>query len=236
MVRISINSAKRLLKSLNLTKSYDKKGKAVLKKSSGKKDKNNTLKTSETLKHKGKNVFTIGLLAVILFGQTSLYAVYGVVVKATDGDTIALRSGGKKVVCRVAYIDTPEKRKNRKYKRDISRCAYLAREEMVKAGKLATEYAKKQLPRGSKIKFFTVDKDRYGRAICKIYTPKGELYNYKAVADGYAVPYYRYITNRHKRTRFDSTVTRAKREKLGLWKVTPRAMECLLNDRKRDEL
>lgn len=231
MVRMSIDSAKRLLKSLDLSKAYDNNGKMTLNKKNGKKDKNNTGKKRATLKHKGKNVFTIVVIAILLIGQ-SLYAAYGIIAKVTDGDTVALRSGGKKIVCRVAYIDTPEKGKNKKYQRDVSRCAYLAREEMVKAGKLATEYAKKQLPRGNKIKFYTLGKDRYGRAICRIYTPKGELYNYKAVADGYAIPYYRYIKSRKERTRYDGAVMRAHREKLGLWKDVPRAMQCLLNDRK----
>ena len=191
-----------------------------------------------------KTIFRL-LLAVALM-STFLYAdlesdmlangriFYGIVTKVVDGDTVHIKAIGKEYKCRVAYVDTPEKRKNKKYERDVGNCGYLAREEMAKAGRLATEYAKKKLPVGKKVSFEILDKDRYGRVICVIKNPgpRSDYYNYTVVADGYAVPYYRYLKDDDELSRrIEDSLSEAMRSRAGLWRVAPNAMMCLLRSR-----
>jgi len=52
--------------------------------------------------------FLIILLPLLLFSDV------GILTKIVDGDTLYFRTYGKKVKCRIEYIDTPESRDNKK--------------------------------------------------------------------------------------------------------------------------
>ncbi len=150
-----------------------------------------------------------------------LFANYATVTKVIDGDTVYLKAQGEEIKCRVAYIDTPEKSRNDKAKRDISDCNGLTLESMVNAGKQSTRYAQNYFKLGSKHKINVIDKDRYGRSVCEI----GE-YNRQIIEDGFAVPYTQYIPLSKKRE-FKLAAQEAKRNSAGLWKTHQGVMQCI---------
>ena len=176
----------------------------------------------------------ITLVLTALIVSSNLYADYGVVKKVIDGDTIAIRSKNMVIKCRLKDIDTPEKRSNAKLRKDVGDCSYLAREEMKKAGKYATIFAINRLPKGARIKYTTFGHDRYGRALCLIYTPRGKLFNLMAVREGYAVPYYKYIKDRESLRMYDNALHDAMTRRLGSWKMVPHAMRCLYSKRRNE--
>jgi len=150
-----------------------------------------------------------------------LFANYATVTKVIDGDTVYLKAQGEEIKCRVAYIDTPEKSRNKKAKRDVENCNGLTLDRMVAAGKQSTQYAKSYFQTGSKYKINIIDKDRYGRSVCEI----GE-YNRQIIEDGFAVPYVQYIPFNKKRE-FKLAAQEAKRNNAGLWKTHQGVMQCM---------
>lgn len=159
-------------------------------------------------------------LALFILLSSFLFADVGSVYKVIDGDTIHLKSGGEVVKCRIAFIDTPEKSRNARAKRFVAQCKGLTLDTMIKAGKEAKEYAKRHFKKGQRVKFHSLEKDRYGRDVCVM----GD-YNLQIVRDGFAVPYWRYIPADKKRE-FKKASMEAKRG-AGLWKSYPAVMECL---------
>lgn len=149
-----------------------------------------------------------------------LFADIMTVYKVVDGDTIYFKNKGTLVKCRVAYIDTPESKRNAKAKRDARNCLTTL-DYMVAAGKEATLYAKSKMLKGSKHSVRILGYDRYQRAICEI-----DNYNHKAVQDGYAYPYFRYIP-KVKRRKYKIAVKLAKMNKNGLWQKYQTVMKCL---------
>jgi len=158
-----------------------------------------------------------------LFTTTSLiFANYATVTKVIDGDTVYFKAQGEEIKCRVAYIDTPEKSRNKKAKRDVENCNGLTLNTMVAAGKQSTQYAKSYFQTGSKHKINIIDKDRYGRSVCEI----GE-YNRQIIEDGYAIPYMQYIPSSKKRE-FKLAAQEAKRNSAGLWGTHQSVMQCMI--------
>jgi endonuclease YncB( thermonuclease family) len=159
-------------------------------------------------------------LGLILTGSL-LFANYATVSKIVDGDTVYFKAQGEEIKCRVAYIDTPEKSRNKKAKRDANNCNGLTLDTMVDAGKQATSYAKQYFKTGSKHKINIIDKDRYGRSVCEI-----GGYNKQIVHDGYAIPYMQYIPSSKKRE-FAQAAKEAKRNRAGLWRTHQSVMQCM---------
>ena len=157
-----------------------------------------------------------------LFITTSLiFANYATVTKVIDGDTVYLKAQGEEIKCRVAYIDTPEKSRNDKAKRDVENCSGLTLDTMVAAGKQSTQYAKSYFQTGSKHKINIINKDRYGRSVCEI-----GAYNRQIIEDGFAVPYTQYIPFNKKRE-FKLAAQEAKRNNVGLWGTHQSVMQCM---------
>ncbi|WP_187648694.1 thermonuclease family protein [Nitrosophilus labii] len=163
-------------------------------------------------------------LSIITFG----FADIGILEKVVDGDTLKLYSEGKRIVCRIAFIDTPESKLNKKAKRDASKCKGITASSMVEAGKIATGFAKKIFKKGKKYSFKITGQDRYGRFICIVDTPYG-IYNELAVESGYAVPYWRYIKNYSIERKFRILLKDAKQHRRGLWSsaLGIKVMQCL---------
>lgn len=153
-----------------------------------------------------------------------LHAETGTLFEVVDGDTVEFNRGAVK--CRLAYIDTPESRRNRKAKKDVSRCNGVTLDTMVKAGKEATKHASTLLKRGKSYRYEVLGHDRYGRSICVIALPGAATYNDTMISDGFALPYRQYI-DKSERRRFDILAREAKRTGQGLWKTTPAVMQCL---------
>lgn len=161
------------------------------------------------------------LILGFILATNLLFANYATVIKVIDGDTIYFKAQSEDIKCRVAYIDTPEKSKNDKAKRDVASCSGLTLDTMVNAGKQSTKYAQNYFKLGSKHKINVIDKDRYGRSVCEI----GE-YNQQIILDGYAIPYIRYIPSDKKRE-YTQAAKQAKQNNVGLWKTHQGVMQCI---------
>ena len=163
-------------------------------------------------------------ILLLLAMTLGLMAQFGILNKIVDGDTLYFYSSGNKIKCRIAYIDTPESKRNNRAKRFARKCPNITLGTIVKAGKLATEHSKQLVKIGNKYKFDVIDKDRYGRAVCIVYIP--DIYNEKMVLDGYAVPYWYYLPQELKK-KYTILQRKAKMNKAGLWRNYRKVMECL---------
>jgi len=135
----------------------------------------------------------------------------GTLKKVVDRDTLHFNNAK----CRIAYIDTPESKRNKKAKRDTDRCKNFTLDTMVKIGKASADHAKTLVKVGKQYKYDVIGTDRYKRAICIVHTPNG-ISNELMVKDGYAMPYVRYLPDTLKRKYF-LHVKSAKASKHGLW-------------------
>lgn len=129
------------------------------------------------------------------------------VERVVDGDTIRCK-GGLRV--RLLLIDTPE-RSQRPF------------------GPQATAELRRLLPIGTvaRLELDVQHRDRYGRTLAYVYTPKGLMVNEEMVRAGYAVvlvypPNVRYVD------RLRTTSAEARRARRGFWAVS--AFECLPKD------
>lgn len=97
----------------------------------------------------------------ILFTLTTfLQADTGTLTKIVDSDTLHFKTNGKKVKCRIEYIDTPEFRRGKKINKDLKACNYMVKEkDLLSAGKSATRVAKRLLKINSEYEY-TVDHDK----------------------------------------------------------------------------
>ena len=109
-----------------------------------------------------------------------------IVDRVVDGDTIKLVCDNKKVICRLAYIDTPESRINRKTIRDSIDCNVNIY-DMIEEGKKSTLFVKKILKKGKEVNVKFIGIGRYRRAICLI-----DNVNKLIVERGYGAVYERY--------------------------------------------
>jgi len=140
-----------------------------------------------------------------------------------DGDTVVF---SPKITCRLAYIDTPESKRNNKAQRDLqASLPGIEMEDIVWAGRLAKKYTKSIMPKG---RYYHVDitgKDRYGRKICKIYD-QGESINEKIIRNGFAVPFFKYIP-RSLHAHMQKLNKKAREEKKGLWRAYPKVLASM---------
>jgi len=152
-----------------------------------------------------------------------------------DGDTAVFAH----TTCRFAYIDTPESKHNKKLESDIKRSQYnkklhkyilnnnsVSPQEVVRAGRIAKGYVKSIMHKGSFYDFDIISTDRYGRSICVIYDKKGGTINDRIVANGFAVPFWRYIPSNIKPKMID-LVRRAKAKNKGLWRSNRNVMDMM---------
>ncbi len=164
--------------------------------------------------------FLILLIPFLLLVDT------GILTKIVDGDTLYFKTNGKKVKCRIEYIDTPESKNNSKLKRDMKYCRNVSAKDMISAGKSATRAAKRLLKLRNTYSYQTHGKDRYGRSICDVQLDDTMTFNEAMVADGYAVPFRRYMTSDEKRY-YNRVLEEARTQNRGLWKNYSREIECL---------
>ena len=150
----------------------------------------------------------------------------GVLTKIVDGDTLYFKTNGKKVKCRIEYIDTPESKNNSKLKRDIKYCKDVSDKDMISAGKSATRAAKRLLKLGDEYFYQVHGKDRYGRSICVVNINNKNTFNESMITDGYAVPFRKYMSKDAKQY-FNKIAENAKTQNKGLWKNYNKAIECL---------
>lgn len=113
-----------------------------------------------------------------------------VVERVVDGDTIWVRSGGKRVSIRLIGIDTPESKPNAKAIRDSKRHHRPIKEE-IREGIEATKTLQKMVKPGDwvELEFDQQRLDRYQRVLAYVYTTKGEMVNARLIQDGVARPY-----------------------------------------------
>lgn len=150
----------------------------------------------------------------------------GVLTKVVDGDTLYFKTNGKKVKCRIEYIDTPESKNNSKLKRDIKDCRGVSAKDMVSAGRSATRAAKRLLRLGDVYSYKVHGKDRYGRSICVVQLDDRTTFNETMILNGYAVPFRRFMS-RDEREYFDEVLQEAKMKNKGLWENHASQMRCL---------
>lgn len=167
----------------------------------------------------------------ILFVPFLLLADTGILTKIVDGDTLYFKTNGKKIKCRIEYIDTPESKNNSKLKRGIKHCRDISEKDMISAGKSATRAAKRLLKIGDEYYYQTHGKDHYGRSICVVKLNNKITFNEEMVLDGYAVPFRKYMSNEAKQY-FNEITKKAKAQNRGLWKNYSKEIKCLNNIRK----
>ncbi|MHB8880404.1 MAG: thermonuclease family protein [Thermodesulfovibrionales bacterium] len=145
-------------------------------------------------------------LAVVLtslLSSSALAAQAGRVMKVSDGDTVVISpsEGGAFVKCRLYGIDSPEIRHGRKpgqpYGEEASR-------EL------------KQLILGQDVDIDIINRDRYGRSVCRIYKDRTDV-NLEMVNRGYAWAYVQYLKRPHASEYIDAEKG-AREKRLGLWK------------------
>lgn len=103
-------------------------------------------------------------------GPPSFSGGYARVTKVTDGDTIHLRDLGS---VRLIGIDTPE-----------------VYGEAECFGRQASEFAKRLLPLGTRVRYRVgvEERDRYGRLLAYVWLPDGRMLNRVMIDKGYAQP------------------------------------------------
>ncbi len=149
------------------------------------------------------------------------------VTRVVDGDTVYFDGRYK---CRFELVDTPESAMNKKLNKDESICKSIPKYRFIEAGVLSKKYILNLLPVGAKALVYIKDVDQYGREVCKILLNNNENISIKLVEDGYAVPFFRFITTDDKNAWINSTMI-SKKEKHGLWKEYSDVMSCMLKDR-----
>ena len=164
------------------------------------------------------------VLPIILLADT------GTLVKVVDGDTLHFKTNNKIVKCRIQYIDTPESSDNAKNERDIKNCKGVSAKDMASAGESATRAAQRLLTLEKEYSYEVNGKDRYGRSICVVKLESEKTFNEQMILDGYAVPYRQYM-NMSERKYYDTLMSTARRNSIGLWNERNEVIECLNSTR-----
>jgi len=141
------------------------------------------------------------------------------VVRVYDGDTFKCKlENGEEVKVRLIGIDTPESRRNRKAYRDAEKSGKSV-EDIVRLGKMASEFTKKLIPPGTLVYLETDVQlhDRYGRLLAYVYLPDGRMLNEVLVEEGYATVY-TFPPNVKYAERFVKLQRKAMKERRGLWR------------------
>ena len=146
-------------------------------------------------------------------------SIEGKVVVVSDGDTVwVLLENGNRVKVRIWGIDTPEKFKSEKLKRDAKRC-HVPKSVIRILGKLASKKAKEKL-NGRKVLVETHGIGRYGRVLGRIFVDE-EDFGLFMIRKGYACAY------RTVPSSYFEAEREAKEKKIGLWGWAPKIMKCL---------
>lgn len=140
-----------------------------------------------------------------------------------DGDTVVFKSE----TCRLAFIDTPESKRNKKATRDVADCKDVSLDDIVQSGRYAKRYLKSVMRKGEVYNFKKHGSDRYGRSICEIFLSDGSSINDRLVKNGFAVPFWRYIKSGDVKKRMRENASFAKSEKKGLWRTNAEVMRCM---------
>lgn len=108
--------------------------------------------------------------------------------RVLDGDTVEFYNQTYDIVmCRMLGIDTPEKFKGPKLKKDVAK-TNIDEITHIQAGTLSTQYAKNYFKKDYPFDVKIVTKDLYQRNVCLV-TDKANTYNCQILADGFAVVY-----------------------------------------------
>ena len=159
-----------------------------------------------------KSTILILLLAISAAAQEK-----AVVKSITDGDTIAVISGGEYIKVRLIGIDCPESRQNAKALRDSNRSGKDV-ETILSQGKQATAFMKSVLRKGDIVylEFDAVQFDKYGRTLAYVYLSDGRMLNDIIISSGYASPL-TIAPNVKYKDRFLKSHQTAREKKIGLW-------------------
>ena len=160
----------------------------------------------------------------ITFGLlVQLHADVGKLSAIVDGDTVKFGD----TICRFAYIDTPESKKNDRAKKKVDSCDGMTIETMIESGKESTSHLSELLEKGKSYKFDIQGEDRYQRKICVIWLNNGTSVNKKMVEDGYAVPYYDYIKDENVIREMKKAYKEAKQNRRGLFVKYESSLKCI---------
>ncbi len=173
------------------------------------------------MKYLKNSIISVIIILFCLPGLSFAGQFKATVLKITDGDTIWVKTQGKRVKLRLLGIDTPEEYHSKKMNKDLKRCGVDYR-KMRALGLTATEHAKTMLHKGQKVTIQTYGKGYYGRTLAFVILENGTNYNEQEVADGYSCVYkYRGRKSRElSQTEFDklnSLLEQARRQRKGLW-------------------
>jgi micrococcal nuclease len=126
------------------------------------------------------------------------------VVRVVDGDTVAVRVGGREETVRLIGIDTPE--------------TVDPRSPVECFGQEASDRAKALLPEGTGVRLVAdvEARDRYDRLLAYVYRDDGTFVNLALVEDGYA-SVATYPPNVAHTSEFTAAAARARDEGRGLW-------------------
>jgi len=126
------------------------------------------------------------------------------VVRVVDGDTVAVRVGGREETVRLIGIDTPE--------------TVDPRSPVECFGQEASDRAKALLPEGTGVRLVpdVEARDRYDRLLAYVYRDDGTFVNLALVEDGYA-SVATYPPNVAHTSEFTAAAARARDEGRGLW-------------------
>ena len=144
------------------------------------------------------------------------------VVHVSDGDTIKVENlRGQEMTIRILYIDTPEKFESSKLQKNAYRLGYDPKLEQ-ELGKLASEYAHKNLDHKMVIIKDEKGLDRYKRMLASVKVSDNS-YAARIIADGYSCIY--------KKEKYpqelDRLLASARSQKKGLWAVDYDTMDKL---------
>lgn len=163
-------------------------------------------------------------------------------LKIKDGDTFSFElENGEEINLRLFGIDTPEKFNSNKLDRDLEKNngvisklfgMGISKEEMIEAGNLATDFAKKLLTENSVYKLEVLDKDKYDRFVGIVYfnnnatqiNVSSSNYNEEIIKQGYAKAYTSYINDDLLKFKYSyhNFISRFKNN--GLWKTNRKIM------------
>lgn len=142
-----------------------------------------------------RKIFIASFLFLLL--STSSYAWTGKVIKIADGDTITvLTNNNEQVKVRLYGIDAPEKKQ----------------EFGTKSKDFTADFCF-----GKEVEVETVDTDRYGRTVGRVYYNNKEL-NLELVKNGYAWVYSQYCKDSEYCGELKDMEKLARSDKAGLWK------------------
>jgi len=143
-----------------------------------------------------------------------------------DGDTIVIMYKGKSQRVQLIGIDAPENTQNPKLNID-SKSKIIEKADLLRMGKLATEYLRTLLKTGQKVTLQgnLTQKDKYNRLPAIVIYEEDKSININMVEAGYALLLTRFPINENLKTSLENAEKQAKSDKKGLWGKHPELME-----------